>query len=203
MRQVIANTIASLDRFVADAVGNPLVLHMDEAFDRMNLEDIEGADVVMLGRTSFDGFSASWPFIADAPTPADPDSPEGRALDDTNRAISRAFNAVAKVVVSDSGDIAPDNAWASTTTRIARDDALEWLRAARADGDGSILLFASGVLRDALLAAGLLDDLHVMVSPTTLGSGVPLHTTPASLALQEARTFDGSPNVQLRYRVVR
>lgn len=203
MRQVIVNTIVSLDGFTADAHGNPLALLMDSAFDRANREDIEDADVVLLGRTSFDGFSAYWPFIADAPVPADPDSPEARAVDSVNRAVSRAYNRVPKVVVSDRGDIDRENPWAPTTTRLRRDEAADWVRAARQDGEGSILMFASGTLRNALLADGLIDEMHLMVSPVVLGAGVPAHTHPANLDLVEARRFEDSANVQLRYRVVR
>ena len=203
MGQVIVNTIVSLDGFTADIHGNPLALLMDGAFDRANREDIEAADVVLLGRTSFDGFSAYWPFIADAPKSADAESPEARAVDSVNRAVSRAYNRVPKMVVSDRGDIASDNPWASTTTRLSRDEAADWVRAARQHGEGSILMFASGTLRNALLTAGLIDEMHLMVSPIILRAGTPAHTCPASLELIEARTFQDSPNVQLRYRVVR
>jgi len=137
MRQVIVNTIVSLDGFTADTNGNPLVLQMDAAFDRANREDIEAANMVLLGRTSFDGFSAYWPFVADAPAPADPSAPEARAVDPVNRAISRAYNRVPKVVVSDRGDVPVDNPWASTTRRIGRGEVADWLRSARQAGDGS------------------------------------------------------------------
>lgn len=200
MRHVIVNTIASLDGFTADIHGNPLVLQMDAAFDRANRQDIEAADIVLLGRTSFEGFSAYWPFVADAPTPADPSAPEARAVDPVNRAISRAYNRVPKVVVSDRGDLDRDNPWASTTTRIGRGEVADWLRSARQDGDGSILVFASGTLRNALLAEDLVDEMHLMISPVILGAGTPAHTQPTSLELIETRVFDESPNVQLRYR---
>lgn len=202
MRRIIANTIVSLDGYSADGVGNPLVLNMDGAFDRANREDIEAADVILLGRTSFDGFSAYWPSIAEAPEPADPDSPEGRALDADNRAISRAFNRLPKVVVSDR-DIDPANAWASTTTRIGRGEAVGWARAARRERAGTVIMFASGMLRNTLLAEGLIDELHLMVSPISLGTGTPALNLPANFDLLEARTFEDSTNVQLRYRVNR
>ena len=67
MRKVIVNNIVSLDGYFADETGNPLALNMDAAFDRGNLESIESADLVLLGRNSFDGFSSYWPFVADAP----------------------------------------------------------------------------------------------------------------------------------------
>lgn len=200
MRRVIVNNIVSLDGYFADETGNPLGLTMDAAFDRGNLESIESADLVLLGRESFDGFSSYWPFVADAPAPADPDAPEARAVDGTNRAISRHYNRLPKVVVSDRGPIPAGNAWAGTTTVVARAEASGWLARAKSEGDGDIVVFASHVLWNALLADGLVDELHLMVSPVALGAGVPVFTAPAGLELVEVRRFDDSSNLQLRYR---
>ncbi|MFH5822329.1 hypothetical protein [Georgenia sp. AZ-5] len=56
----------------------------------------------------------------------------------------------------------------------------------------------------ALLAQGLvdelhLDELHLMVGPAALCGGTPVFEAPVSLRLLEARRFDGSDNVLLRY----
>jgi len=121
----------------------------------------------------------------------------------TNRAISRAYNAHPKVVVSDRGPIPDENAWSASTTRISRADAAGWLRDARDgdDDDDDIIVFAGHVLWNSLLADGLVDELNLMISPNVLGTGVPAFTVPAELDLLDARAFDGSSNVQLRYRV--
>jgi dihydrofolate reductase len=196
MRKVIVNNIVSIDGVFADESGNPLVLNMDDAFNRANLESIEGAALVLLGRDSFDFFSGYWPFIADAP--ADEGNPQ---FDEVNRAISRRYNAIPKVVVSDRGPVPAENAWHDATTIVARDEAVAWVSAARAEeGEGDIVVFASHVLWNALLAAGLVDELHLMVSPDAVGSGIRLFTAPARLELLETRRFEGSRNVQLRYR---
>lgn len=109
MRTVVVSNIVSLDGFYAAADGNPLVLNMDEAFDEYNRERIEAADIVLLGRNSFEGFSAYWPSVANAPA-----DPGNRALSEDNRRISRAYNSVSKVVVSDNLKISPDNPWHKT-----------------------------------------------------------------------------------------
>lgn len=199
MRTLIVNNIVSVDGFYAAEDGNPLVLEMDGAFDGANLESIESADVILLGRASFDGFSSYWPFVADAPAPVDPEAPEARAVDEVNRGISRAYNRLPKVVVSDRGPIDPGNPWHDSTTVVARDGVAEWVGRAKREGDGAIVVFASHVLWNALLADGLVDELHLMVSPNPLGGGVPAFTAPARLELLEARTFPDSSNVQLRY----
>lgn len=200
MRKVIVNNIVSLDGFFADETGNPLALQMDAAFDRANLDSISSADLVLLGRDSFDGFSSYWPFVADAPAPQNPDDPQARAVDETNRAISRRYNALPKVVVSDRGPISADNAWAATTTVVGRAEVAGWLGTSVADGDGTVMIFASHRMWNGLLENGLLDELHLMVSPVALGRGVPLFTGSARLDLLDVRRFENSANVQLRYR---
>jgi dihydrofolate reductase len=203
MRKVIVNNIVSIDGRYAASDGNPLVLQMDAAFDRENLASLERAEVVLLGRDSFDGFSAYWPFVADAPAPDDPSAPEARALDEVNRAISRRYNAVRKAVVTDRGPISTENPWFATTTVLARNEVVAWISQERDHGTGDIVVFGSHILWNSLLAAGMVDELHLMVSPNPLGDGVPLFTGAAELELRDVRTFENSSNVQLRYAAAR
>jgi dihydrofolate reductase len=194
MAGVIVCNIMSVDGFFEGPGGNVMALNMDEAFDAYNRERICAADVVLLGRTSFLGFSSYWPFVADAPA-----DPANRALSEDNRETSRVYNRLPKVVVSDTLDVPEDNPWHSTTTVVPRTSIAGELNGLRAGGDGDILVFASHLLWNGLLTARLLDELHVMVSPNALGAGIPLITGPAQLALLGTRTFDGSDNVLLRY----
>lgn len=190
MSRVTVCNIISLDGFTADEHGNPLALSMDQAFDAINLEHIEAADAVLLGRTSFEMFSSYWPFIADAPA-----EPSNRDLDDTNRALSRRFNTVPKLVVSDTLVVPADNPWAGTTTVIARRDVAA--RLAKAPDD--FVVFGSRTTWNGLLAADLVDELHFMISPVALGTGTPVFTATAPLMLLGTRTFTDSGNVLLLY----
>ncbi|MCW4384606.1 dihydrofolate reductase family protein [Salinibacterium sp. SYSU T00001] len=201
MRKVIVNNIVSLDGHYSTADGNPLALAMDSAFDRENLASIETAGTVLLGRRSFDGFSAYWPFIADAPEPDNPDASEAREVDDVNRAISRRYNAVPKVVVSSRGSIPRDNAWYGSSTVLDASGVRKWLRDERQRGQGDILIFASRTLWNSLARDGEVDELRLMVSPTVLVDGVPLFDQALPLKLLGARTYDDSDNVQMRYAV--
>jgi len=199
VRRVVVNNIVSLDGYYADELGNPLVLDMDAAFDRANVESIERAGVVLLGRDSFDGFSTYWPYIADAPPASDPR--EARQRSDVNRALSRRYNELPKVVISDRGPIDPDNPWAGTTIVIGRSHAASWLAASKAAGEDDILVFGSRRTWTALLADSLVDKLHLMVSAVALGRGTRLFEQPVDLDLIDVRRFEGSTNVQLRYGV--
>jgi dihydrofolate reductase len=167
---------------------------MDEAFDATNLEHIEAADAVLLGRTSFEMFSSYWPHIADAPA-----EPSNRALSDVNRALSRRYNAVAKIVVSDTLVVPADNPWADTTTVIGRRDIAARLGKAQDD----FVVFGSRTTWNGLLAADLVDELYLMISPVALGRGTPTFTATTPLTLLGTRTFTGSGNVLLRYAPAR
>jgi dihydrofolate reductase len=194
VRAVVVSNIASVDGYFAAQDGNPLVLDMDAAFDAYNRERIAAADVVLLGRTSFLGFSSYWPSVADAPA-----DPGNRALSEDNREISRAYGRLPKLVVSDTLEVPQDNPWHPTTTVVPRAAVAGELDRLRTGGDGDILVFASHVLWNALLTEGLIDELHVMVSPVALGVGVPLITGPARLSLLGTRRFDDSDNLLVRY----
>ena len=195
MRSLIVNNIVSLDGFYADESGNPVVLTMDEAFDAYNLERIRSAGTVLLGRASFEGFSGYWPFVADAPQ-----DPTNRALSADNREVSRIYNRIPKVVVSDSLVVPADHPWASTTTVIGRDYVGQWLKQEQRNGTADILVFASRLMWNGLLTQGLIDELHLTVSPVALAAGLPLFFQPVELSLMEARPLPGSGNVLLRYR---
>ncbi|MFF2316457.1 dihydrofolate reductase family protein [Arthrobacter sp. NPDC058097] len=195
MRRTVVNNIVSLDGFYADQSGNPTVLNMDETFDAYNLERLRSAGTVLLGRTSFEGFGAYWPAIADAD-----EDPNNRALSSDNREISRLYNRVAKMVVSDSLEVPADHPWVATTTVIRREDAGEWLEQEKQHGSGDILIFGSRVMWNGLLAQGLVDELHLTVSPAALTEGQPLFLEPANLTLLDVRPFPGSSNALLRYR---
>ena len=108
-----------------------------------------------------------------------------------------------KVVVSDTYRVPDDNPWHDQTTVIGRSDIGGWLDPARRNGDGDILVFGSRTMWNGLLRQGLVDELHLMVSPKAVGSGTPIVDFAVDLDLLEARGFDGSANVLLRYAVLR
>jgi dihydrofolate reductase len=198
MRQVIVNNVMSLDGYYEGPGRNVMVMNMDEAFDAYNLERIQAAGTVLLGRTSFEGFSSYWPGIADAP-----DDPGNRALSAGNRGLSRIYNGLPKAVISDTYTVPVGNPWYQVTTVISRADAAGWVSAEKDRGSGDILIFGSRMTWNGLLAQGLIDELHLMVGPTALGEGTPIFEAPVDLVLLDARRFDGSDNVLLRYAVHR
>jgi dihydrofolate reductase len=207
---LIVSNIVSLDGYVAGPDGNPTVLPMDAAFDAYNAERLRTADTLLVGAGSYRGFASFWPAVladpqgaidnivaqvGDAVPRADI---EANILSPVSQEIARRNDAVAKVVVSDR--LGPDDlgAWRDTTRVVRRADA----HAAVAALPGETLVFGSRTLWNDLLAAGLVDELHLMVGPVALGAGVPAFDGPVPpLSLAGTRRFDGSDNVVLRYLV--
>jgi dihydrofolate reductase len=194
MRKLLVCNIMSLDGFYEGPGQNVMALNMDASFDAYNLERIRTADTVLLGRKSYEGFSSYWPHIADAA--ADPDN---RALSADNRELSRIYNGLKKVVVSDSYRVPVDNPWSENTTVVSRGDIDTWLANQRAQDGGDILVFGSRTMWNGLLHNGLIDELHLMMGPAALADGTPIFAASADLSLMDVRRFDGSDNLLVVY----
>jgi len=67
MGRLIVCNIMSLDGCYAATDGNPLVLPMDVAFDRYNLERLRAAGALLLGANSYRMFMGFWPGQAGNP----------------------------------------------------------------------------------------------------------------------------------------
>lgn len=192
MRTLTVSTIISLDGFSAGPGGDVLALPMDDFFNEQNLERQRSADTLLLGATTYTGFKGYWPPVArDASAPA------------LQREIGRRNDALRKVVVSDSLTEADTDPWTDTTTIVRRADAHRAVAELKAQDGADILAFGSGTLWNDLLAAGLVDELFVMVGARILGGGTPAFGRAAvpRLTLAETLRRDGSENVLLRYTV--
>jgi dihydrofolate reductase len=198
MRTVVVSNIISLDGSFEGPGGDVMALNMDVEFDAYNLERLRAAGTVLLGRRSFEGFSSYWPHIADAPH-----DPHNRALSDDNRELSRLYDLLPKIVVSDGLIVSADNPWRGATTVVPRAAAAARATAEKQRGTGNILVFASRMTWNGLLAQGLVDEIHLMVGPRALAGGTPAFDRPTDLALLDVRRPDGSDNVLLRYAVRR
>jgi dihydrofolate reductase len=207
---LIVSNIVSLDGYVAAPDGNSTVLPMDGAFDAYNAERLRTADTLLVGANSYRNFAGFWPAVLADPQ-AVVDAIAAQLGDSVPRAeiearisapapqeVARLNDKVAKVVVSDR--LGPDDlgAWRDSTRIVRRADA----HAAVAALPGETLVFGSRTLWNDLLAAGLVDELHLMVGPVVLGEGVRAFDGPGpALRLRDSRRFDGSDNVLLRYEV--
>ena len=200
MRKLIVTNIVSLDGYYEGPGNNVMALPMDPFFDAYNAERLRTADTLLLGRTSYEGFKAFWPPLADDPDAVAAFSDEAEEQE-VLREISRLNNAIEKIVVSDS--LAPDQTmpWTDTTRIVRRADAHEQIADLKRGDGGDILVFGSRTLWNDLLAAGLVDELHLMVGAVVLGGGTPAFqgdkVTP--LRLIDTTSRKGSHNLLIRY----
>jgi dihydrofolate reductase len=201
MRKLIVASIVSLDGYVAGPGGNVMVLPMDAFFDVHNLERLRAADTLLLGATTYVGLKSYWPLVAQDPT-VSPAVQRDASVADLHRETGQRNDAIAKVVVSDSLTEADTAPWTDTTTIVRRAGAHEAVRALKEQDGGDILMFGSRTLWNDLLAAELVDELHLMLGGV-VGDGVPAFDSTPRLRLLEVEQREGSDNVLHRYEVVR
>jgi dihydrofolate reductase len=202
MRKLIVSNIMSLDGYYEGPGKNVMALFdyrvedypTDESFDAYNAERLHAADTLLLGRTSYDGFKGYWPSVADDPNAAP-----------ITREISRLDNAIDKVVISDSLTPEQTEPWRTNTRIIRRADAHKQIAELKRQTGKDILVFGSRTLWNDLLANDLIDELHLMIGPVVLGAGTPVFDGQPAVSLQliDKRTWEGSGNVLVRYRVRR
>ena len=91
--------------------------------------------------------------------------------------------------------------WTGTTRISGRDDAPGERRELREQDGRDILVFGSRTLWNALLAEGLVDELHLMVGAVALGEGTPIFDRKhdAGLRLIDVERRENTENVVLRY----
>jgi dihydrofolate reductase len=203
MRKLVVTNIMSLDGYITGPGDNVMALPMDDFFDAHNLERLRAADTLLLGATTYMGLKSFWPAVAADPavSPAVAANPD---VADVHRETGERNNVIDKVVVSDSlsaDDTAP---WTETTTIVRRAEAHRVVADLKDRPGGDILMFGSRTLWNDLLAAGLVDELHLMLGATVLGGGTPAFGAGPvpPLRLVDTRRRDGSDNLLLRYAVV-
>jgi len=122
--------------------------------DRFKLAELLDAEVMLLGRATYEGFAAAWPSIRDEVGFAD------------------RMNGIPKYVVSRTLKHA---AWANTT--VLGGEPAEEVAALRGRLGGNILVAGSATLVDLLADHDLIDELRLMVFPVLLGAGRRLFAT--------------------------
>jgi dihydrofolate reductase len=126
------------------------------------------ADVLLLGRVTYEGFAAAWPSRSGDP-------------------FSDKFNAMPKYVVSSTLEQA---GWNNST--IVSDDAIEQVRALRDEHD--VLIWGSPTLVQSLMEHDLVDEYVLLVSPIVRGKGIRLFSDAAeqhTLGITEATVLGG------------
>jgi dihydrofolate reductase len=190
MRSLIVSNLVSLDGYASGPGGDVMALPFDTTFSDYNLELMQAADTLVSGATTYRGFLSYWPPVAD-----DPAQPE------VERAISRRHAELEHLVISDSLTAEDTGPWRDNTRIVRRDEARDAIAQAKRDEGGPLLAFGSITTWNGLLAAGLIDELHIMVGAGVLVDGVPAFSVrpPGPIRLTAARQLGDSNIALLRY----
>jgi dihydrofolate reductase len=173
MRKVIAGLFMSLD----GVVEAPDQWHFPYFNDEMGAAvdaTLGAADTVLFGRTTYDSFAGAWP--------------EREAAGGEDAAFAKALGDVRKIVVSNQQ---LEFTWRNSEQ--LKGDLVEAIAALKREpGDSNIALSGSVSVVRQLLAAGLLDELHLLVHPIAVRKGMKLFDegeSPITLTLIKSETF--------------
>ena len=157
--------------------GGWLVPHMDEAFISQAAEWLRQADALLLGSRTYDAFARDWPQITD------PDDP-----------FTVLMNSLPKYVASHT---LTAGTW-NPTTILSGDVAAQVAKLKQQPGR-ELQIHGSARLAQSLLAAGLIDELRLVVAPVVVGHGrrlFPEGGAPAGLRLVSSKTTPGGLALQ-------
>jgi dihydrofolate reductase len=179
----LASFIAiSLDGFHEGPNGEFDWLIPDEEFNDFAIGQLDEADTLGFGRATYEHMAAWWPT-------------EQAQINDP--AITSRMNTKPKLVFSTTLEHA---GWSNTT--IVTGEAVEQIEAVKAAPGGELLVLGSAHLTAHFAAAGVLDELRIMVCPIAIGQGRSLFDDLKGrlpLSLAHVRQFE-SGNVLLTYR---
>jgi dihydrofolate reductase len=139
------------------ARGGWLVPHIDEQFVQQASDWLDLADGLLLGRRTYEAFARDWPQITD------PDDP-----------FTERMNALPKYVVTST---LTEAAWGPVT--VLHGDPTRTVAALKSQPGRELQVHGSARLGAALLSAGLVDTLRLVVAPAIIGAGRRLLTHPS------------------------
>jgi dihydrofolate reductase len=156
MGRIVITEFISLDGVIEDPGGAEGFRHGGWTFeftagpdgDKFKLEETLGAEALLLGRVTYDGFAAAWPTM------------EGTGE------FGEKMNGMPKYVVSSTLE---DPSWNNST--VLRGDPAETVARLKDEVDGELLVAGSAQLAQALIDADLVDEIRLMVFPVVLGTG--------------------------------
>jgi dihydrofolate reductase len=172
MRKISAGMFIALD----GVVEAPDQWHFPYFNDEMGAAvggQLGAADTILLGRETYDSFAGAWP---------------GREADGGEDAeFAKKLGDTRKIVVSHQ-----DLEFTWRNSELLKGDLVGAVTALKNEAGGDIGISGSVSVVRQLLAAGLLDELHLLVHPIVVGKGMRLFDEGAStpLKLLSSNTFE-------------
>ena len=172
MRKITAGVFISLDG-VVEAPDHWHFPYFNEEMGVAVDATLGAADTVLFGRKTYDSFAGAWP--------------EREAAGGDDAGLARALGDARKIVVSNQK---LEFTWRNSEQ--LEGDLVEAVTALKYEPGGNIALSGSVSVVRQLLAAGLLDELHLLVRPIGVRKGMRLFDegeTPIPLRLISSETF--------------
>ncbi|MFC5928407.1 dihydrofolate reductase [Cryobacterium melibiosiphilum] len=158
--------------------GGWFVPHMDDVLIGLTAKWLGQADALLFGRRTYEAFARDWPEITD---PNDP--------------FTVLMNSLPKYVATHT---LTDGSWKPTTVLSGHIEAQ--VAALKQRPGRELQIHGSSRLAQSLLAAGLIDQVRLVVAPVVVGQGrrlFPVGGAPAGLRLVSADTTPGGMVIQL------
>jgi dihydrofolate reductase len=172
MRKITAGLFISLDG-VVEAPDQWHFPYFNEEMGAAVDATLGAADTVLFGRKTYDSFAGAWP--------------EREAAGAEDAGLAKALGDARKIVVSNQR---LEFTWRNTEQ--LEGDFVEAVTALKNEPGGNIALSGSVSVVRQLLAAGLLDELHLLVHPIAVRKGMRLFDeggTPIPLTLISSESF--------------
>jgi dihydrofolate reductase len=155
MRKIIANLFISLDGVVEEP-GNWHFPYFNDEMGAAVDAVLGNADTMLLGRKTYDDHAGAWP--------------EREAAGGEDAEFAKVLGDARKIVVSRQR---PELSWRNS--ELLEGDLVEGVTALKNEpGAGNIAMSGSISVVRQLLAAGLLDELHLLVHPIAVRQGMRL-----------------------------
>ncbi|MFG1909827.1 dihydrofolate reductase family protein [Kribbella sp. NPDC048928] len=176
-RKVVAAYFLSLDGVAEKA--DQFLTGWDDETDAAGSDLIATQDTVILGRRTYDEWSGYWPTSDVEP-------------------FASFVNAAPKYVATSTP---LDDTWANS--QAITGDLTAFVRDLKAQSGGDIGIHGSISVTRALLTAGLVDELHLVIVPTVVGTGQQLLTTLGPIRLETIHaTKTPAGHLLANYRVL-
>ncbi|MGH3084321.1 MAG: dihydrofolate reductase family protein [Gaiellaceae bacterium] len=172
MRKITAGLYISLDG-VVEAPDQWHFPYFNDEMGRAVDATLGQVDTMLFGRKTYDSFAGAWP--------------ERETAGGEDAHFAKAIGDARKIVVSNQ-----ELEFTWRNSEQLQGDLVEAVTALKNEGEGTIGMSGSVSVVRQLLAAGLLDELHLLVHPIAVRKGMRLFDegeTPVPLTLVSSETF--------------
>jgi dihydrofolate reductase len=173
MRKLKLQVQMSIDGYMAGQEGEMewLEWNWDDELKHYVTEITDPVDCILLGRKLAQGFIDTWAIRADDP--------------DTTDDFARKMKDTPKIVFTKTIFKAE---WQNT--KLEQGDIVEEVTNLKNQDGQHMIAYGGGMFVRTLIEAGLIDELHLFVNPTAIGTGMPVFGSLQNMRLIRSQPFE-------------